>query len=52
MNAREIADMVLYDHEKFVNRVYFGKEFLDIATIITDTMLYGIAYDMILRGDY
>lgn len=52
MNTREIADMVLYDHEKFVYRVYFGKQFLDIATIMTDVMLYGLAYDMILRGDY
>ena len=52
MTAREIADMVLLDHEKFVYRIYFGKQYLDISMGITITMLYGIAYDMILRGDY
>lgn len=52
MNTREIADMVLNEHKKFVYRVYFGKQYIDTDMIIADTMLYGLAYDMILRGDY
>lgn len=52
MTAREIADMILIEHKKFVYRVYFGKQYIDTDMILTDTILYGIAYDMILRGDY
>lgn len=52
MTAREIAEIVLIEHKKYIYRVYFGKQYFDTDMVLSGTMMYAMAYDMILRGDY